>query len=175
MPVVVFHEIVNTNNYNLLCTDKFITEDLESIWDKLFEEYQKLTQGFSYEYMFGIRKKASSLMAKYQSVQVACNALLVTDDKELKEQLKEWGFDVSTFEKIEKVRRNSESILINAQIQESKLPKRDENAESKSVDIYESLATFMTILGIDLDFKSISVRKYIALEKAIDKKFKANA
>lgn len=173
LPIVLFYEILDSGNYNLLTTEKFITQNLEELWEDLKEEYQKLTQGVSYGYLLEISKKASFYLAKYETIQIACNCLLMTKDEKLESILKEWGFDVSTPESIEKLRVKSENLLIKSKIQESKIPKKETN--NTKVDIREVLASFVLILGTDLDFETVSVTKFIALEKVIDKKLKANA
>ncbi|WP_407265045.1 hypothetical protein R5N98_02670 [Tenacibaculum maritimum] len=171
MPVVVFFEILETNNLELLSDEELKEEELKYIWNKLYNEFNELSEQKAGSNQLNLRKKIENLISKYKAVVIAVECLFSGYDNNLVSFLKREGY-VVTLDKFESdlhtIKKEANDLLVRANTFSSQLPKETET----KVNIYDTLSSYSLILGFDLEFEKISVMKFLSLKKQVQNKVK---
>ena len=173
LPMVLFHEIMQTNDYSLLSDDEN-AEGLDIIWNDLFEEYKNRYDNANNKKIFNASREIAYLTNKYDEINLIVEALKFDANKKLIDILKEYGykFEMPTYiEDLQRVERESNGILqkINA-LKKLLPPEPKETDDSKKYLIVDLMAGYTNVLGYDFDFYTISVEKFHALEKQVKNK-----
>ena len=173
LPMVLFHEIMQTNDYSLLSDDPN-AEGLDILWNDLFEEYKDRYDNKNNKKIFNASREIAYLTNKYDEINLIVEALKFDANQKLIDILKEYGykFEMPTYiEDLQRVERESNGILqkINA-LKRLLPPEPTETNESKKDLIVDLMAGYTNVLGYDFDFYTISVEKFHALEKQVKNK-----
>ena len=171
IPVVLFFEILETNNYSLLSTEDLPKKELESIWIKLYDEFSEKNEEKENNNYLNLEKNITRLTLKYKAINVLVDCLMIDYDDENANFLRREGYKVTEenyLEDLERVREESDHILVRVNNFKNQLPEID---ETKKFDIYDTLAQYSSILGFDLD-ENVSVNKFFALKKSVKNKIK---
>lgn len=171
LPVVVFFEILETNNLELLSDEELKEEELKDIWNKLYNEFNELSEQKAGSNQLNLRKKIENLISKYKAVVIAVECLFSGYDNNLVSFLKREGYVVTldNFENdLHAIKKEANDLLVRANTFSSQLPKETET----KVNIYDTLSSYSLILGFDLEFEKISVMKFLSLKKQVQNKVK---
>jgi len=174
LPVKRYFQILETGDFNLLLQkkDKVSEEELLLIWEKIFEEFSNLNEDVDTKKTLRIAKDVERNQIKYKLVQNFCIALDFDWDDELVEILRDWGYTLTKenyYEDLEKIKRESEGLLLKAENSKKQMPKIDEDSD---VTVDDVLASYSSIMGFDFDYDTIVCTKYLALKKQINAKIK---
>lgn len=170
IPVVVFFEILETNNFQLLSDEDLNEKELKDIWNQLYEKYSELSEELGNNQL-NIRKKLEHLISKYKAVVIAIDCLKSGYDNDLVSFLKREGYVVSKDnydEDLETIKEEANDLLVRANTFSSQLPKETK----EKFNIYDILSSYSIILGYDLDYESVSVFKFLSLKKQVKNKIK---
>jgi len=174
LPVKRYFQILETGDFNLLLQkkDKATEEELLLIWEKIFEEFSNLNEDVDTKKTLRIAKDVERNQIKYKLVQNFCIALDFDWDDELIEILRDWGYTLTEenyYDDLEKIKRESEGLLLKAENSKKQMPKIDEDSD---VTVDDVLASYSSIMGFDFDYDTIVCTKYLALKKQINAKIK---
>ena len=108
-------------------------------------------------------------------IAISLEALKFDWDNELVGILRGFGYTITQvryYDDLERIERESKALLVKAANLQRMLPKAD--GEKSEVTIYDVLASYSAILGIDFDFEALSCLKYISMQKQVASKIKAS-
>lgn len=190
LPIVVFFEILETKNINLLVKKrtwffktyvgkwivkwfyKELTEkELHKLWDFLYDEYKTLDPNNQNNKTLKLSQKIDSLITKFKAVRLSVECLKTKRNDELINSLKKDGYKLSdeTFKvDLERIEREAQALLLRAETFKRQLPKQDK----KEANIFDVMASYSLILGFDLDYYSTSVLKFFAIQNQVEIKIK---
>lgn len=178
LPLKLYYKIEATNNPKLLVFGDTIDESkLSELWAELRAAFMELDKSSESKKVFMLSKEMSSLEASYHAVLMACESLGFEYDEKLIDVIRGYGFsfkDGSTeeyYSSIEKVVREAKSFVMKIDMLKKQLPKDNDDKEKVSLD--EIMASYVTILGIDFDFNTISCTKFFAFKKQVNLKLKS--
>lgn len=186
LPIYNFYEILNTGSLDHLYKDEIGDEDLESVWDKIYNEYCEVAEVDNRN--FKQKAKVNTLKVKFVRVELLlklCKDDFIEVRKEAKDALKDFNFIFRTDQPFDKeyarLQGQLRSLNTKISIEEAKLPKEDKK-EAKEIKkklnaMKESIVLMDFFPKTDLDIYTISVEKWIALNnhaKEISKHRKAS-
>lgn len=176
LPIKLYYKIAGTGNLKLLSNT--ITDDIEldELWFDLDCAFKDLDKTEEATKTFRLSKSISALEAKHKFVLMACETLKFEWNSEIVDLLRNEGYtlrDTETetyYKDIERIERETNAIVVKANMLRRQLPKADENNKS-SLD--EVMASYASILGFDFDFNTVSCTKFFALQGQVHSKVKA--
>ena len=181
LPMVLFDEILSSGNYLLLSTEPDLKEEdheqLQLLWDELNDEFQDKYNRQTKDKYFNVDKEVTYQSRRYEIINSACESLLFDKNQDLIDLLIEQGYtlrDEFYLQDLERIKKQSQGIIIKINSLIDTLPK-PKPGQSKSDDysIVDIMAGYVSVLGFDFDFYEISVEKFKALEKTVQRKIKA--
>lgn len=170
LPIIVFFEILETDELSLLNLKDTSEENQRKIWNELYSEFLELNHEKESNYIFKIKRKIEVLLSKYKAVVLAIDCLMESDDKDRYSFLKKEGYVITIdnpIEDLEKAKKEANNIIVKVNSLSSQLPKEQDN---ESVSIYDVLISYCSILGYDIDFDKVSVLKFLSLKKQVKSK-----
>jgi len=181
LPMILFDEILSSGNYALLSTEPNLTEEdlisLQSLWVELHDQYQEKYNKTGKNKYFNVDREVSYQANRFTLINSACDSLLFDKNELLINFLIEEGYSIKNttyLVDIERVKKQSQGILIKINTLVDTLPKpkpgQSKEAEYSIVDI---MAGYVSVLGFDFDFYTISVEKFKSIEKTVQNKMKA--
>jgi hypothetical protein len=180
LPMVLFDEILSSNNYELLSDEPNLTdldkEQLKLLWDELNEQYQEKYNKASKNKYFNVDKEVAYQSGRYAVINSICDSLLFAKEQRLIDILIEEGYRVresNYLEDIERAKKQTQGIIIKINTLIDSLPKKDPNKTESEYSIIDIMAGYVSVLGFDFDFYTISVEKFKSLEKTVQNKLKA--
>ena len=178
--MVLFDEILSSNNYELLSDEPNLTdldkEQLKLLWDELNEQYQEKYNKASKNKYFNVDKEVAYQSGRYAVINSICDSLLFAKEQRLIDILIEEGYRVresNYLEDIERAKKQTQGIIIKINTLIDSLPKKDPNKTESEYSIIDIMAGYVSVLGFDFDFYTISVEKFKSLEKTVQNKLKA--
>lgn len=177
LPIVVYEEISNTGKLTLLLNEnETATEaELEELWQKLSIEFSEKSQNTDTKRTFRLQKEIDSMECKHKTVALMIECLRFDWDNELVAALRKWGYTITQkdyYANLDRIERESAGLLVKSASLKTMLPKKD--GEKSDVTIYDVLASYCAILGLDFDFEVLSCLKYISMQKQVASKIKAS-
>lgn len=174
LPIKKYMLIDESGDIHLLLFDdeKCDEDELSNLWLKLKEEFSELSNDADEKKILRLSKQIKSSETKHQIIESFCICLDFEWDDEIVKTLRDWGYilrEDNYYEDLERIKRESDGLLIKAENLRKLLPKTDENS---TVTIDDVLASHSSILGFDFDYETISCKKYLAHKKQIDIKMK---
>ncbi|WP_445453088.1 hypothetical protein [Flavobacterium sp. 25HG05S-40] len=179
LPKVTQIEIIETGNIRLLCSneEEIDINELALIWEQLQADFNEKYNKQQHSKVFNVYKEIEYLDKKYTIIKCAVDSLEFNVDNDLIELLQSYGYRLTLEnynEDLKRIDRESEAITIKINKFKEKLPKQSEQTESSGFSIIENMGAFISILGFDFDFYTVSVEKYHdALEKQVKNKIAA--
>lgn len=175
LPKVTQIEILETGNVKLLCSndEECPIEELIEIWDSLMEDFNQKYNKQQSNKLFNVYKEIEFLERKYTIIKCAIDTLDFDYNEEIITLLLNYGYRLTKEnykEDLSRIDRESEAIIIKINKFKEQLPKQKEGTESSAFSVVESMGLFVTILGIDFDFYTISVEKYHVFESQVKSK-----
>lgn len=175
LPMVVFAEISEFGDTKLLDPETE-TEQLE-LWEKLKAEYDRKYNKSESKKHFALVKEIYFLENKYTVIKLSVEALKFDANEDVIKILSDYGYKIKreTYHAdLEKIKVQSDSILIKITELRNKLPKHEESENDSARDgVLKSLSSYSSILGFDLDYYAVSVEKFHLLSENVTKKLKA--
>lgn len=173
LPIVIFEEISETGNLQLLLADgeSMEPEALAELWQNLSIEFADKVESPESKKNLRLSRDIESFRFKYKAIMISCEALKFDWDNELVAKIRSFGYvitEANYYDDIERIERESKALLVKAANLETMLPK-----EGKEISIYDVLASYSAILGIDYDFEAVSCLKYLSIQKQVASKIKA--
>jgi hypothetical protein len=180
LPMVLFDEILSSGNYLMLSDEPNLTDEdktqLKLLWDELNEQYQEKYNKASKNKYFNVDKEVAFQSGRYAVINSICDSLLFAKDQRLIDILIEEGYRVresNYLEDIERTKKQTDGIIIKINTLIDSLPKKDPNKTESEYSIIDIMAGYVSVLGFDFDFYTISVEKFKSLEKTVQNKLKA--
>lgn len=177
LPIVIFEDISKTGNLTLLLNENesATEEELAELWEKLSIEFSDKSISSDSKKVFRLNKTIEELKFKHKMIAISLEALKFDWDNELVGILRGFGYTITQvryYEDLERIERESKALLVKAANLETMLPNK--NTEKTEVSIYDVLASYSAILGIDFDYEALSCLKYISMQKQVSSKIKAS-
>lgn len=173
LPIKTCLEIIDTGNIQLLNPKEKDLNKLSEEWQKLYAKYLDLDKGSIKNLQ--IHKQIDAVLDKRKAILIMCECLRFEWNDELYKILVGYGYRINNatyMQSIDKIERESKSLVVKANLLKSKLPKSDE--ENPGIEntntIDDVLASYSMILGFDYNYNKISVTKFFALQKQVEAK-----
>lgn len=177
LPMVTFTEIIESGDVALLSDEETDINELVTIWNELFEEYQKKYNKQNSNKVFNLDKEIEYLDKKYLEIKLIIEALKFDVYPELILILRDYGYrfrDEFYNEDLERVERESKGIIQKINQLKQGLPKVDESkSDTQDNSIINLMASYSSVLGYDFDFYTTSVEKFKSLENQVKQKIAA--
>lgn len=174
LPMVSFTEIIESGDITLLSDEETDINELVTIWNQLFEEYQKKYNKQNSNKVFNLEREIEYLEKKHFEIKLIIEALKFDVYPELIAILRDYGYrfrDDFYNEDLERVERESKGIVQKINQLKQGLPKVDESrAENKDNSIINLMASYSSVLGYDYDYYTVSVEKFKSLENQVKQK-----
>jgi hypothetical protein len=172
--MVTFTEIMESGDISLLSDEETDLDELLTIWNELFEEYQQKYNKQNSNKVFNLEKEIEYLDKKYFEIKLIIEALKFDVYPELIAILRDYGYrfrDEFYNEDLERVERESKGIVQKINLLKQGLPKIDESkSENKDNSIINLMASYSSVLGYDYDYYTVSVEKFKSLEIQVKQK-----
>jgi len=177
LPMVTFTEITESGDITLLSDEETPIDELVTIWNELFEQYQQKYNKQNSNKVFSLEKEIEYLDKKYFEIKLIIEALKFDVYQELISILRDYGYrfrDENYNEDLERVERESKGIVQKINQLKQGLPKVDESGpENKDNSIINLMASYSSVLGYDFDYYTVSVEKFKSLENQVKQKIAA--
>lgn len=177
LPMVTFTEIIESGNIQLLSDEETDVNELVTIWNELFEEYQKKYNKQNSNKVFNLEREIEYLDKKHFEIKLIIEALKFDVYPELIAILRDYGYtfrDEFYNDDLQRVERESKGIIQKINQLKQGLPKVDESGtESKDSSIINLMASYSSVLGYDFDYYTVSVEKFKSLENQVKQKIAA--
>jgi hypothetical protein len=177
LPMVTFTEIIESGDVALLSDEETDINELVTIWNDLFEQYQQKYNKQNSNKVFNLEKEIEYLDKKHFEIKLIIEALKFDVCPELISILQDYGYrfrDENYNEDLERVERESKGIVQKINQLKQGLPKTDESGhENKDNSIINLMASYSSVLGYDFDYYTISVEKFKSLENQVKQKIAA--
>lgn len=177
LPMVTFTEIIESGDIKLLSDEETDVNELVTIWNELFEEYQKKYNKQNSNKVFNLEREIEYLDKKHFEIKLIIEALKFDVYPELIAILRDYGYrfrDEFYNEDLERVERESKGIIQKINQLKQGLPKVEESGtESKDSSIINLMASYSSVLGYDYDYYTVSVEKFKSLENQVKQKIAA--
>ncbi len=175
IPAKLFFHISETEEYGLLSDKKLDSDQLKTIWLILEEEHKKLNPNKKVNKTLDLSKKIEELYAKHQKILLAVQYLKSRRDEDLIELLEKsnYHFDLQDYDNsLERIERESQSILIRIESLEKKLPKPTTTKETVTFD--QTVMSYSAFSGSGfINPNKITLSQYYALINIGNNKMKA--
>jgi Zn-dependent M32 family carboxypeptidase len=177
IPYKIFIKIVENleKNLHLLSAEVLTINELSEIWNSIYAEYSEINPQTTYDKTLYLVREICYLETKYQIIQFSIESLLFAKSPELIELLDQYGYKVSFdnyIESLEKIKRESHGISNKIKNLKHQLPKIKPDSENKKTNTDELLAFYSAVIGFDFDYNTISVTKFLGLQKQVESKIK---
>ena len=181
LPIARFALIGETTNLKWLMFDEeemIANEPLEDVYLKILTEYRDYTKtDTETDLSFSIQKQMLSIAIRYDQIKLACFVLQsdpcntdaisvlkrfnyqIADDRCELEQVHEIGHRASNYQTQFETKKAELSRLIS----------KNEAKAEKKVDFVDYVAELSMQLGRNIDYENMSVRQWIAFERALIK------
>lgn len=172
LPMVTLIEIIELGDVSLLSDEETDIDVLVTIWNDLFEEYQRKYNKQNSNKIFNLSREIEYLERKHFEIKLIIEALKFDVSPELISILREYGYqfrDNFYNEDLIRVQRESEGIVQKVNQLKQSLPKIEIN-NNEDNSIINVMASYSSILGYDFDFYTISVEKYFSLQNQVKQK-----
>lgn len=177
LPMVTFTEIIESGDITLLSDEETDLNELVTIWNELFEEYQKKYNKQNSNKVFNLEREIEYLDKKHFEIKLIIEALKFDVYPKLIAILRDYGYrfrDDFYNEDLERVERESKGIVQKINQLKQGLPKVEESGtESKDNSIINLMASYSSVLGYDYDYYTVSVEKFKSLEIQVKHKITA--
>ena len=177
LPMVTFTEIIESSDIRLISDEETDINELVTIWNQLFEEYQKKYNKQNSNKVFNLEREIEYLDKKHFEIKLIIEALKFDVYPELIAILRDYGYrfrDDFYNEDLERVERESKGIVQKINQLKQGLPKVEESGtESKDNSIINLMASYSSVLGYDYDYYTVSVEKFKSLEIQVKHKIAA--
>ena len=175
LPMVTLIEIIDSGDVSLLSDEETPIDELVTIWNDLFEEYQNKYNKQNTNKVFNLSREIEYLEKKHFEIKLIVEALKFDVCPELVAILRDYGYrfrDDFYNEDLVRVARESEGIVNKINELKRSLPKTDATKKEDN-SIINLMASYSTVLGYDFDYYTISVEKYYSLENQVKQKVAA--
>lgn len=178
IPYKIFMRIVEDNSLiHLLSSNKEEDKELlESIWNKLFQEYTAISPEKEEMKLLHLEKEIAFIECKHKGIMVALTALDFDYNQELVDILLSYGYKLSKetyYDDLKRIEREASALEMKAKNIKKRLPKKDANSVSTKVSIDRVFAFYSSVLGYDFDYNTVSVTKVLALKEQVNAKLKS--
>lgn len=184
IPYKTFLRVADTNDLSLLTNQEIENNVLQAIWDKMWEEHIDYRPTAENKKAFRLHKAIDVYTSKYNQIILYVEALKWSyddDDFWMVEKIREYGFRFRDdnnevfWSDIERIEREVNSLLIQANKLKQQLPKQPENGEQeqRKFRIDDLMASYVVITGVGFDFNKITYTAFRGIELQVDAKIKA--
>ncbi|MES2796656.1 MAG: hypothetical protein V4683_11850 [Bacteroidota bacterium] len=176
IPMITLIEIIDDLDITRLSDEKTPIEELVSIWEVMYQEYQDKYNKQNSQKVFSLSKEIEFLEKKYVVIKCAVEALKFDVHQELIDMLLDYGyrFNQQNYnEDLLRVERECEGIIQKINILKNSLPKEEKSNTDSAGTIINVMASYSSILGYDFDFYTVSVEKFYSLENQVKQKVAA--
>lgn len=175
-PMITFIEIIDSGDISLLSDEETPIDELVSIWDMMYQEYQDKYNKQNSQKVFSLSKEMQYLEQKYFVIKFTVEALKYDIEPELIAMLLDYGYrfnDQTYNEDLVRVERECEGIIQKIKHLKNSLPKEQKSNNDSAGTIINVMASYSSILGYDFDFYTVSVEKFYSLENQVKQKVTA--
>jgi len=179
IPYKLFVKISETGDIFLLCDTEGDIEELEEIWEQIYEEHLSRNQTSESKMIFETSKVIDRLLTLNKVVLMACECLKFGFDQEIFDIIKGSGYLLSIsdtksyYEDIKVIEREANAYIVQAENYKSMLPENKEN-ENQDYNVDDVMASYSAILGFNIgDFNLVTYNAFFGYEKQVNAKIKA--
>lgn len=178
LPFKVYQQIAETDQIVLLLEksdeNKFIPIGvLQDTWNKLSQNYNEKYVKFD-KSVNKIKTEISYLKGVFLTISLCCECLRFEYNEDLINIIIDKGYsfnhDDDYHDQLSKIERQLSGIEIKINRLNDLLPKTDDSENSDKNDIDDVMASYCSVLTVDFDFNTISVSKFFAFQKQVEKK-----
>jgi len=178
-----FSKVLETNNYAWLLVDfdeykdvKFDEKEASEIWQKIFEEYSKLTEDNKALLFLAIHQQLIYLRTRYEVARTLLMQLVNgVEKKDIRfgyfKALAEWNYNINTekplHEELERMFMQLKASTNKINIKQSELDDLKVNEGEKLSIIEQGLKLELALDKNDINLKTTSVTKFIAMFKEV--------
>lgn len=189
LPIARFAMIGETTDLKWLMFDEeeqIKSEPLEAVYLKILTEYRDYTKtDTETDLSFSIQKQMLSIAMRYDQIKLACFVLQSDPcNNEAISVLKRFHYQITddrceleqVFEILHRA-SNYQTQFESKKFELSRLTTKNESKAEKHVDFVDYVAELSMQLGRNIDYENMTVRQWIAFERALIKqqqKMKAN-
>lgn len=176
IPMITFIEIIDDLDITRLSDEETPIEELISIWEVMYQEYQDKYNKQNSQKVFSLSKEIEYLEKKYVVIKYAVDALKFDVHQELIDMLLDYGyrFNQQTYnDDLLRVDRECKGIIQKINQLKNSLPKEQKINNDSAGTIINVMASYSSILGYDFDFYTVSVEKFYSLENQVKQKVAA--
>lgn len=174
--MVICVEIMQTGDLTLLADEEITSDELIAIWEKIEEDFQRLSGNKDVDKIFNVSKEIEYQENRYDLINHSCDALIFDKNERLIQLLEDEGYSINTenyINDVERIYRQSNGILNRIKQLKDLLPKEKTSKSKDENSIVDVMASYSSILGFDFEFFTCSVEKFFSLEKMVKAKLKA--
>ncbi len=145
------------------------------VWDDLLSEYESLSGGRKTEKEITTKGRIESLKAKFNAIQLACEILGFRKEQQAIDILKEHYFfinEANYHKELERIQKESESILIQIKKLEKQLPAPKKETQKKSQHIDQVILGYSSFVGLQIKPNKCTVTEFISLKNLFESKLK---
>ena len=176
IPMITFIEIIDDMDVTRLSDEETCVEELASIWESMYQEYQDKYNNKNSNKVFSLSKEIDFLEKKYVVIKCAVEALKFDVHHELIDMLLDFGYSFSKQnynDDLLRVERECEGIVQKINQLKNNLPKQEKSNNDSAGTIINVMASYSSVLGYDFDFYTVSVEKFYSLENQVKQKVAA--
>lgn len=174
IPLKIFLEVLNTGNLTLLTDDKKQLATISQVWSQMEADYELLGLSGNTNKLLNLTSRIEKLKVKYDAIGFALDALRFDpDDTDFMARLNSFGYAINKkthFEDIDRIDRESQSLLIKIKRLKQKLPKYDKNDKTTTID--RVILGYSAITGLQFDTNKITVVQFHSLKELAEEKIK---
>ncbi len=178
LPIKTYQQIAETDQIDLLLEksdeNKFVPIGvLQDTWNKLSQAYNEKYVKFD-KSVNKIKTEISYLKGVFLTISLCCECLRFEYNEDLINIIIDKGYsfnqDEDYHDQLSKIERQLSGIEIKINRLNDLLPKTDDSESSEKNDIDDVMASYCSVLNVDFDFNTISVSKFFAFQKQVEKK-----
>ena len=181
LPIARFALIGETTDLKWLMFDEeemITNEPLEDVYLKILTEYRDYTKtDTETDLSFSIQKQMLSIALRYDQIKLAC-FVLQTDpcNKDAIDVLKRFNYQITDdrceLEQVHEIGHRASNYQTQFETKKAELSRlisKNESKAEKKVDFVDYVAYLILQLGRNIDYETMSVRQWIAFERALIK------
>jgi len=179
IPYKLFVKIADTGDVSLLSENEKNIEELQEIWEQIYDEHLSKNQTTESKKTFKLYKEIDSLLILNKVILMACECLRFEFNQELFDMITDFGYQLSItdtelyYGDIKRIEREAEAYVVKAENYKNMLPEKKEN-NSSDFNVDDIMALYCTILGFNIgDFNAVTYNAFYGYEKQVNAKIKS--
>jgi len=170
-----FFKALSSGDLSYITKNKRKQKKLALVWDKLLQDYEILSKNKTLSKEIDVNAKIESLYCKFKAINICCDALKKTYNKDAVDILKEHYFfiDENNYQKeLDRIKNESKSIFIQIEKLKSELPKKEVSEKSNPQHIDKVILGYCSFVGVQIKPNYCTVTEFEGLKELFSDKLK---